>query len=103
MTWGLVMDVAAPAQVYDAVHARVLDRTGGRADGLLVHVARATEAGFQVLEVWESRDDFERYQAELVGPLLAEVTGAETLAGEEPVATEFGVRGLVLPPAGIAV
>jgi hypothetical protein len=77
MTWGLIMDVAAPAQVYDAVHARLLERTGGRSDGLLVHLARATDTGFQVIEVWESRDDFERYQTELVGPLLAEVAGAD--------------------------
>jgi hypothetical protein len=87
--------------VYDAVHARVLDRTGGTADGLLVHVARATDTGFQVVEVWESRDDFERYQAELVGPILAEVSGGE--APGEPAATEFDVRGLVVPPARIAV
>jgi hypothetical protein len=103
MTWGVIMDVAAPAQVYDTVHARVLDRTGGTADGLLVHVARATDTGFQVVEVWESQDDFQRYQADLVGPLIAEVFGAGAPAGEEPVATEFDVRGLVVPPARIAV
>jgi hypothetical protein len=103
MTWGVVVDVAAPVQVYDAVHARVLDRTGGRADGLLVHVARATDTGFQVVEVWESKDHFERYQAELVGPLLAEMPGAGGPPGEEPVVTDFYVRGLVVPPAGVAV
>ena len=100
MSWGVIVDVPAPAEVYDAVHARVLDRTGGRVDGLLVHLARATDTGFQVTEVWESKDYFERYQAEL-GPLLAEVSGGET--PERPVATEFDVRGLVVPPARIAV
>ena len=103
MMWGLIMDVAAPAQVYDAVHAGVLARTGGKADGLLVHVGRATDSGFQVVEVWESRDDFERYQAEVVGPLLAEVSGTEAPVGEGPVVTEFDVRGLVLTRAEIAV
>jgi hypothetical protein len=101
MTWGVVMDVAAPAEVYDAVHARLLDRTDGRAEGLLVHLARGTDTGFQVVEVWESKDHFERYQTELVGPLLAEISGGQT--PEPPVATEFEVRGLVLPRAGIAV
>ncbi len=102
MTYGLITDVAAPAEVYDAVHARLLDRTGGRADGLLVHLARATGTGFQVVEVWESRDDYERYHAELVGPLLAEVAGAP-VPQDEPAVTEFDVRGLVVPAAGVAV
>jgi len=99
MTWGLIMDVAAPAQVYDAMHARVLDRPGSMVDGLLVHVARATDAGFQIIEVWESRDDYERSRAELVG-LLADVPGEAAPAGE---VTEFDVRGLVVPAARIAV
>jgi hypothetical protein len=103
MSWGVIVDVAAPAEVYDAVHARLLDLTGGRADGLLVHLARATDTGFQVVEVWESKDHRERYQAELVGPLLAELSGGDGPPGEGPVATEFDVRGLVVPPAGVAV
>jgi hypothetical protein len=101
MTWGLITDVAAPAQVYDAMHARLLDR--GRADGLLVHLARATETGFQVVEVWDSKDAFERYQTELVEPLLAEMAGGDGPPGEGPVTTEFDVRGLVVPPARVAV
>jgi hypothetical protein len=103
MTWGVITDVAAPVQVYDEVHRRLLERTGGKVDGLLVHLARATDTGFQVLEVWERREDFDRYQAELVGPLLAEVGAPDPSAGDGPVATEFDVRGLVLPRAGIAV
>ena len=101
MTWGVLTDVAAPAEVYDAVHARLLERTDGRAEGLLVHLARGTDTGFQVVEVWESKDHFERYRTEIVGPLLAEVSGGRP--PEPPVATEFDVRGLVLPGAGIAV
>jgi hypothetical protein len=103
MTWGVVMDVAAPVQVYDAVHARLLERTGGKADGLLVHLARATETGFQVVEVWESRDRFEHWQAEVVGPLLAEVAGGNPPDAGAPAPEEFDVRGLVVPPARIAV
>ena len=103
MTWGLITDVAAPAQVYDAMHARLVDLTGGKADGLLVHVARATETGFQIVDVWESKEQFERYQTELIGPLLAEMTGADGPPGAAPVVTEFEVRGLVVPRAGVAV
>ena len=103
MSWGVITDVAAPGEVYDAVHARLLDRTRGRAEGLLVHLARATDTGFQVVEVWESKDHCARFEAEHVGPVLAEMSGADGPPGEGPVATEFDVRGLVIPPAGVAV
>jgi hypothetical protein len=102
MTWGLITDVAAPAEVYDAMHSRLMDLTGGKADGLLVHVARATETGFQIVDVWESKEDFERYQTELIGPLLAELT-ADAPPGVGPETAEFDIRGLVVPAAGIAV
>ena len=91
MSWGVITDVAAPAEVYDAMHARLLDLTGGRADGLLVHLARATDTGFQIVDVWESKDDYERYQA-VLGPMLAEMSGPDGPQGAAPVATEFDAR-----------
>ncbi len=99
MTLGVVFDVAAPVEVYDAVHAALL-RTGTDVDGLLLHVARRTPDGVQVVEVWESREQFERGTREVVEPALADV-----LRGRAPpvsVMTEFEVRGLVLPRAGLA-
>jgi hypothetical protein len=99
--YAVTMDVPAPIEVYDAVHAELLQRTGGTADGLLVHLTRATGTGFQVLEVWESREAAERYERDLVQPVMAELAG-----GQPPPldgVTEFEVRGLVLPRAGVAV
>jgi hypothetical protein len=102
MTWGVVVDVPAPIAVYDAVHAELLRRTGGAVEGLLVHLARPTDGGFQVVEVWESREAYAYYEAEVVGPVMAELAGGSPPAGD-PVATEFDVRGLVLPRGGVAV
>ncbi|MGY1820916.1 hypothetical protein [Geodermatophilus sp. SYSU D00079] len=101
MTWGVIVDVPAPAEVYDAVHAELLQRTGGTAEGLLVHLARATDTGFQVVEVWESREDAERYEREVVGAVVSALGGHPPPEGQ--AVTEFAVRGLVLPRAGIAV
>lgn len=101
MTLGVITDVSAPVEVYDAVHAAMLERTGPAVDGLLVHLVRPTADGFQAIEVWESREDYERGNREVVGPVFAEV-----LRGQAPppsVVTEFEVRGLVLPQAGLAV
>ncbi|MHA6785927.1 hypothetical protein ACVGOW_33765 [Pseudonocardia saturnea] len=62
-----VVEVPAPAAVYDATHSELLRRTGGHVDGLIVHLCRATEGGFQVVEVWTDRAAFERAEREHVG------------------------------------
>jgi hypothetical protein len=57
MTHGLVMKVPAPTEFYDALHTEVGRRSTGRADGLLLHVGRVTDEGFEVLEIWESKEN----------------------------------------------
>ncbi len=99
MTLGVVFDVAAPVETYDALHAAMLERSGPDVDGLLLHLARQAADGVQVIEVWETREQFERATREVVGPVLAEV-----LRGQAPpvsVVTEFEVRGLVVPAGGV--
>lgn len=100
MTWGVVMDVAAPLETYDALHHELLRTVGAAVDGLLVHVARATQTGFQIIEVWESRELFDRYTAELVAPVMARILGEQRSPAMET--EEFDVRGLVLPQGGVA-
>jgi hypothetical protein len=96
--FGVITAVPAPVEFYDAVHAELRRRTGGKVDGLLVHIARATDDGFEVVEVWRSREEFERYAREIVDPVLAELSG-----GRAPAAGEggrpFEVLGLVIPAA----
>ncbi len=102
MTWGVTVDVPASVDLYDAVHAALLERTGAAVEGLLVHVARATDDGFQVMEVWESRRDYDRYVDELLVPVLAELSGGRATRESGQTETPFEVRGLVVPTGGIA-
>jgi hypothetical protein len=102
MTHGLVMDVPAPIEFYDAVHAEVARRSAGVADGLLLHVGRATSGGFQVWEVWESKEKCDRFFAEVVLPATASVSAGQEPSGQ-PVVEEFEPRGLIAPSAVIAV
>jgi hypothetical protein len=90
-----------PIELYDSYVVEVLERTGGVVDGLLVQFARRTGAGFQVVEVWASHGDFERYGREVAEPVAAQVLQGRPHPPEE--VTEFEVRGLVLPRAGVAV
>jgi hypothetical protein len=103
MTFGVIVDVPAPAEMYDAMHAVLLERAGGSVQGLLVHLARETDNGFQIIEVWESEEDYARGMAEIVAPIMREMAGDAPAPEPEQQTRPFAVRGLVLPSARIAV
>jgi hypothetical protein len=46
---------------------------GSGAPGGLFHWVTKTADGFRVIDVWESRQQFERFSKEKIGPLAAEV------------------------------
>jgi len=96
------MDVPAPVEVYEALHAEIGRRTTGPVEGMFVHVGRATGRGFQVIEVWESKEQFQRYDAEVVQPAIAALTAGRPPLGP-PELEEFEPRGLIVPAAHVAV
>ncbi len=102
MAFGFVMDVPAPAELYDALHAEVLRRSSGAVDGLLLHIGRATHDGFQVTEVWETREQCDRFTEDVVQPALAELTQGRP-SPPAPPREEFEPRGLVVPSAQLVV
>jgi hypothetical protein len=57
---------------YDAVSERLQAQDEPPA-GLLVHTAGFTGHGFRIFEVWESRDDYERFFNERLMPLIQDV------------------------------
>ncbi len=102
MTYAVTTDVPGPAlQVYDEVHRTLLERTGGRIEGLLVHLARPAGDGVEVIEVWRSQEEYDRAGREVVGPVVAEVLGGAELP--PPVVTPFAVRGLVAADGAVVI
>jgi hypothetical protein len=99
VTYAHIVDVAAPIEMYDALHADILRRGGHAADGLLVHVGRPTASGFQVLEIWESRSHFEHYNDQIVLPGLERMTAPRPGPSPQQTIQEFDVHGLVLTGA----
>jgi hypothetical protein len=103
MTYGIITRVSAPTTMYDAVHTALLARTGTNVDGLLLHIGRATPEGFEVIEVWQSRGHFDRYNQDLIAPLIAELAGADGPPPPSQDTEEFEVRGLVIPTGGLSI
>ena len=96
MTYAYIADVAAPVEMYDLLHREIVREGGERVEGLLVHVGRATATGFQVLEVWESRSDFERYNDEVVLPVMQRMAAGSPDPVPQQEIQEFDLHGLVL-------
>ena len=60
-------------EIYDAVNEK-LDVSGGPPDGLKVHTAGVDDDGtFRVVDVWESREQHDRFRDERLVPAIVEV------------------------------
>jgi hypothetical protein len=62
--YGVITTVPAPVEMYDKIHRRV----GPSVEGLLVHVGRATTDGFQTVEVWQSKEHYDRQHRHRLPP-----------------------------------
>jgi hypothetical protein len=59
---------------YDQVIQKMGFRPGGPgASGALFHWVTKTDAGIRVVDVWESKDQFQKFGAEKIGPITAQV------------------------------
>jgi hypothetical protein len=59
---------------YDAVLAKMGLSPGGKAaPGGMFHWTMKTDDGFKVVDVWESKEQFEKFADEQIGPFTQEV------------------------------
>jgi hypothetical protein len=66
---------------YDAVNEKLQATGGGMQEGHVFHCVGAMEGGgFRVFDVWETREGFDRFVEETLGPAIEEVTQGQ--AGE---------------------
>jgi quinol monooxygenase YgiN len=91
--------VSAPNEAYQAVHRAVLEVVAeqGGGDGLVLHLACATEEGFDVTEVWDSREQADAFNATVM-PIAMQRAGIETDA-PEPRIEELNPIGVMVPGA----
>jgi hypothetical protein len=96
------MLLAAPEftkQVYDNITEKVFGHSPMRADdtpeGLIMHSAGQTEQGYYAYDVWESREAFESFMQERLGPAMAEVMAGPPPEGGAP--QFFPIDVLVIP------
>jgi hypothetical protein len=101
--YGVITTVPAPVEMYQGIHTEMIKRVGTSLDGLLVHVGRATTDGFQTLEVWESKEHYDRATTDILFPLMRELAGDQPLPPIQQATETFEVHGIVIPNANIMI
>jgi hypothetical protein len=67
-------------------HRKIIEAVGdGPIDGLIVHAAGSIEAGIRSIDVWESKEQSDRFFAEHLMPAMAklDIQGGPPLSFEE--------------------
>ena len=99
MTYAFTIDMPGSLELYRTAHAEF---NKFPTDEMLLHLARPTDNGVQIVEVWTSAEAFESWMATSGGPAM----GALAAAGwtlPEVAPAPIDPAGLILPAAGIAV
>jgi hypothetical protein len=85
------------AQQYDAVTEKIR-MADEPVEGLIFHSAGELEGTFQVFNVWETRENYERFTAERRRPAMVEIMGEETVAALPDVETVYvDVHNYIIP------
>ena len=102
--YGVVTTVPAPVEIYDRMHAELIKRAGTSVDelGLLVHVGRATADGFELFQVFESKEHYDRAR-EISVSLERELAGDLPQTSTQQSTEVFEVRGIVIPRGDIVI
>jgi hypothetical protein len=82
------------AEMYDRVNAQA-DVVASPPDGLLCHCAGEVDGEWQIVDVWESREDAERFDEQRLGPALEKVLGVRPPA--PPPSTGYELHRVIRP------
>lgn len=97
MTILLRHHLPAPRQMIEAVS----NEMGVRSDpppGLLIHVATETPDGIDIVDVWNSREDYEAFDRDRLAPAIAKVAAASgmEIPADMPAPTMVDAFDLVM-------
>jgi hypothetical protein len=85
------------AEQYDAVQAE-MDMAGNPVEGLIFHSAGELEGRFQIFNVWESRENYERFTADRLRPAMVAAMGEERVAELPDAETlEASIHNYIVP------
>jgi hypothetical protein len=97
MAYGVITRIPAPIEAYDASSAEMAKSEGKlEPDGLILHVARATDDGFELIEVWQSKEHSDKFNDGVVRPALVRLGVSMSPDGPMPQIVEFDASRVIV-------
>ena len=66
MAWGFISELSITPAEYDQLNAEMPDDPSG----LILHTASRTDGGMRIIDVWQSEDDYRRFEREQLMPAM---------------------------------
>jgi hypothetical protein len=84
MAVGITSEVEGmTAEIYDALNAE-MNFPQDVPDGLISHLAGPTDAGFRIVDVWESREQFDDFIENRLMPAVGNIEGGSDISPSPP-------------------
>ena len=93
MAWGFITEFPFPAEEYDRLDREV----GPNPEGLIVHIAAKSGDGMKIIDVWESKEAYDRFEQEMLMPAMGRI-GLAT-PDRPPPRDEFEVHNMRRGPS----
>jgi hypothetical protein len=94
--YGYIMRFQEPIETYNALHKEVIDIVGSDdPQGLMVHFAYATGTGYDLVEVWESKDQVDAFNRDIVSQAFQRL--GIPMDGPPPEMIEFEPVEVITP------
>jgi len=91
MAVGLILDYRGGTLAqYDRI-SEMMPGAGRLGEGAIFHWVAATDDGVRVVDVWEDRATFDKFDEEMLGPFTADV------GAPQPEITEYEVHKMLAP------
>ena len=82
--------------MYDAVNAK-MDIAANPPEGLICHTAGVADGKFRIIDVWESKDHYDRFSKERLGPAIQEVSQGQAPQGGPPMEKFYELYNVMAP------
>ena len=94
MAWGFVSELPISLADYDRLNGEI----GQDPEGLILHQSSQSANGVRIIDVWESKDAYERFERDTLMP-AAERAGIP-MGNEPPPREEYEVHNMRGPAVG---